>query len=93
MLNAGEWLFIAGGKTAALTAGSGKPSRRPPVLPSPWHHTQSASLFMWPFSRFFELSRFWLLPLTGLAVSVLSVQTVRDLVCIRVVEAARFHGL
>jgi hypothetical protein len=26
MLNAGEGLFIAGGKTAALTAGSGGPS-------------------------------------------------------------------
>src|SRR5260370_31209617 len=30
MLNAGEGLFIAGGKTAALTAGSGGPS---PILP------------------------------------------------------------
>src|SRR6266481_5491679 len=33
MLNAGEGLFIAGGKTAALTAGSGGPSTF--LLPSP----------------------------------------------------------
>src|SRR5438445_1888955 len=32
MLNAGEGLFIARGKTAALTAGSGRPSTFPPFF-------------------------------------------------------------
>src|SRR5436305_1907496 len=35
MLNASEGLFIAGGKTAALTAGSGGPSTVPHFLPAP----------------------------------------------------------
>src|SRR5260370_20211127 len=35
MLNAGEGLFIAGGKTAALTAGSGGPSPFLPLFLSP----------------------------------------------------------
>src|SRR3981189_1204330 len=35
MLHAGEGLFIAGGKTAALTAGSGGAPAFPPFLPSP----------------------------------------------------------
>src|SRR2546428_6621470 len=35
MLNAGEGLFIAGGKTAALTAGGGGASAFLPIFPSP----------------------------------------------------------
>src|SRR5258705_3142055 len=35
MLNAGEGLFIAGGKTAALTAGSGGASTFLPLFPAP----------------------------------------------------------
>src|ERR1700737_991164 len=35
MLNAGEGLFIAGGKSAALKAGSGRPATFLPFFPSP----------------------------------------------------------